>query len=525
MRTAVGRAPFPALLAEDAALLGRADPSVAWARLLSDAGDRARGAFVIGTLGRLWRFAPRRESVVTIAALSVAFASALHAAPIHDAARDGDLDEVARQLDRGVSVDEGTGSEGIGGRTPLHLAVEGGHLAVVELLLDRGANPNVRLSGNGFTPLWEAAGRGRVEIARALIEHGADVNASDWLQSRSPLHMAAGNSRLEAVELLIRHGADVNALNVGGETPLMSALTGAIPKMDGNSPTAERLIEAGADVSIRSTTGNTALHTAVAWGFVRVTKLLIEKGADVEARDDNGFTPLHEAASLGNLETAKMLIDAGAEIHARSELGLTPLHRAAQAGDPGLVSLLLDLGADVNAELPDGRTPVSFALQSGHPDVARLLRQRGGTGSRTCMRAADIEAMNRGGLRRMFSLEGLDARIFLALDPRLLMYPDAVDLLMEQEVDEIVAWRISPIGLAAAVPFARGCAVEGYGEPDLIEKIERMKDVVRLIDDRGIDDGRVRRQIRSLANLERSAEGSENQTDSIIAKVRALMAK
>jgi len=455
----------------------------------------------------------------------LAVASPLHAAPIHDAARDGDIDELIRLLDSGASVDDGTSSSGIGSRTPLYIAVERGHLAAVELLLDRGANPNVRLSGSGFTPLWESVGLGgQPEIVSALIEHGADVNASDRIANRSPLHWAARYSTPEVVDLLIRHGADLNALNDSGETPLMAALQGALPKMDGNSPAAELLIESGADISIRNAVrGHTALHTAAGWGFLRVTELLIAKGAELDVRDENGFTPLHDAASLGHLETAKMLIDAGADIHARSEFGFTPLHRAAQGGNPDLVGLLIGLGADVNAESTDGRTPISFALQFGHADVVALLREQGGTLPDTCTRAADIEAMNQGGIRRMFSLEGIDAEVFLALDPRLLSYPDVLDLLLEQEVDQIVVWRISAIGLAAAVPFANGCAVPGYGEPDLIEKIDLMAEIARLIDRRGLDDSRVRRRIQALWEHEPSSDDVDSQTDALIAKVRSLI--
>jgi ankyrin repeat protein len=61
----------------------------------------------------------------------------------------------------------------------------------------------------GETALHLAAGEGHLEIVKLLLEHGADVNAKTAYETA--LHLAAGEGHLEIVKLLLEHGADVNA--------------------------------------------------------------------------------------------------------------------------------------------------------------------------------------------------------------------------------------------------------------------------------------------------------------------------
>ena len=58
-------------------------------------------------------------------------------------------------------------------RTPLHKAVCGGHIDIVRLLVENGAEVNAR-DGNDETPLHKAAERGYIEVVRLLVENGAE---------------------------------------------------------------------------------------------------------------------------------------------------------------------------------------------------------------------------------------------------------------------------------------------------------------------------------------------------------------
>ncbi len=105
------------------------------------------------------------------------------------------------------------------GFQPLGLACFFGHTAIVELLLDRGAEDNSP-SRNPMKvqPLNSAVAGQHLEIARLLLEHGANANARQG-EDFAPLHGAAQNGQVEMIELLLAHGADPQAVTVNGKRP------------------------------------------------------------------------------------------------------------------------------------------------------------------------------------------------------------------------------------------------------------------------------------------------------------------
>ena len=71
---------------------------------------------------------------------------------------------------------------------------------------------------HGISPLHAAVQMGHIEVVKALLAQGADVHATDD-EGRTPLHVAVSIGRRDIAEQLIEAGADVNAVDFDGRTP------------------------------------------------------------------------------------------------------------------------------------------------------------------------------------------------------------------------------------------------------------------------------------------------------------------
>jgi ankyrin repeat protein len=132
---------------------------------------------------------------------------------MHVAAREGHADILSVLIEHGADVDVRQASE-----TPLHEASRNGKVEVGQFLLDRGADINAR-NNSDWTALDLAAIVDCVEFARMLLKRGARIdtrgNRGDW----SPLHFAVFNGNIRVVRLFLEYGADVNARASDGRTP------------------------------------------------------------------------------------------------------------------------------------------------------------------------------------------------------------------------------------------------------------------------------------------------------------------
>ena len=216
---------------------------------------------------------------------------------LHQAAFDGDMEEVAKFISAGADVnspdkdsikanhwsdltshwaskagptataaiwDASRAEVGLMGGTgdrPLHRATYGEHPEVVELLLENGADLNAR-NEKGWTALHVAALCGNTRVIKILLGRGADVNARDH-EDVSPLHMAAESGCYDAARLLLVSMADPNVQDKQGITPLHWAVYGAHNRL------ARLLLSSGAKLNTRDSDGRTPKR----WAAVQILRV------------------------------------------------------------------------------------------------------------------------------------------------------------------------------------------------------------------------------------------------------------
>lgn len=134
--------------------------------------------------------------------------------PLVLASSDGNLAMVEQLLAKGVDAN----LKDEDGETALIRAVVAGHNGVVQTLLAKGADINAK-NKTGETALLWAAEQGHNDIVKTLLANGADINARNNV-GVSALLRAAGPGHNDVIKTLLAHGADINAKSKGLPTPL-----------------------------------------------------------------------------------------------------------------------------------------------------------------------------------------------------------------------------------------------------------------------------------------------------------------
>nr|XP_020449148.1 ankyrin repeat and SOCS box protein 15-like [Monopterus albus] len=297
--------------------------------------------------------------------------------PLHRAASQPILEVLETVLTlagQGLSLEE---RAGVGGETPLTLAVKAGLVQNVKTLLKHGASPH-NSNSKDESPLLLAVRAGSFEMTYALVAHGAwveQVCRKKW----TAMHEAAKVGNVDILMLLLRNGDHVNQKDVTGVTPL------AVAAEHGHFQITEILLHCGSRVNSQACNGESVLLDAAGSGNIACIQLLLDNGANPNLPSITGHLPIHKAAYSGHYDAVKMLIPLTTK-KAIKEAGLSPVHSAAEGGQSRCLQLLLACGFDVNYRMNTRnsenyrdmrKSALYFAISNGDVDCTKVLLEAG----------------------------------------------------------------------------------------------------------------------------------------------------
>jgi ankyrin repeat protein len=309
---------------------------------------------------------------------------------LHHAARAGHTEAIEALLDGGGDINQRSGD----GSTPLVLAVLNGQFDLAMKLIERGADVNIVTDNDGVGALFatlqtqwalrftaqpqpraqDNAQATHLEVLKALLEKGANPNVKitqhlwhwEWegkmgldITGATPFWRAAFAQDVEAMKLLAAAGANTDEPTHFGEIGLRTR----------RQPDGRQQEDSGLPLIPAGTPNMWPIHAAAGGGylglgafqqnnmpnsFLNAVKFLVEEhNADVNVRDAWGYTPLHYAAVHGQNALIEYLVSKGADVKVASRLGQSPvdLARGGQGGFflrtpyPKTVELLQSLGS------------------------------------------------------------------------------------------------------------------------------------------------------------------------------------
>ncbi|KAM0421150.1 hypothetical protein ACHAPT_011042 [Fusarium lateritium] len=271
--------------------------------------------------------------------------------------------------------------------TELVAACRNRNMTRIHGLIGQGASPNDAAEG-GVTPLISAIRTGQFAIIETMLQYGAQANTAATLDSANrpaaqhqrtltPLTAAIETEDATLVKLLIQYGAEVVCKSASLRPPLFQAIE------SDNADVVAALLEAGADSEI---------HTF---------------GGEIKSSHGNGYmpelgTPLFFALGRANLPVVRKLLDYGADVNQvysnpdvttkSGKLEFTPLCYVLARGHAkakDLFQLLLDRGADLDRRcgtIHAGTFHMDlkgvFRVESGENALQMAKRRVNGTGEK-----------------------------------------------------------------------------------------------------------------------------------------------
>lgn len=261
------------------------------------------------------------------------------------------LEKIAMLIAAGIDVNRANNK----GKTALDLAIKGGFIELIKLLLESGAKFDKTTLGS--------------KLNQAIQE--------DLLTffNQSSMSLSLPNEwnfdSVEILKLFLEHGFDLNVLMMAQEVS-ESFIAFTAPKFTIQT--------------MWSFLRGQPLYVSTGWGRrskagsidapLELRTFFVENGANVNQPDFNGVPELFIAIKNGWIDYANLLISKGADVNAigPNELEHSALHHAVILNKPEFVSLLLKSGAN---EVPDAsnKLPRNYAKESNHQECLKALLQ------------------------------------------------------------------------------------------------------------------------------------------------------
>jgi len=303
------------------------------------------------------------------------------------------------------------------GHPLLHHVIDGGALSKTEkvkALIAHGAEVNLAPAAHGkISLISRAAERGHLGVVDLLLESGADPYSED----------ANGNT-LAVSAVLTANFRLLKLLCQGEAPPVFWAKTYGLwfddkkkvrwspgggctllhcSALCANADVMQYLMDEGLIGNLNAVSANllTALHFAALRGNIDGVKLLLEKGADLNMRDTRGWLPLDSAFAVGDFEVARVLVEAGSKktlipqwielltSGSKDASGLdwgqrafSPTFRLESAivtGDLDECRAIVEKGCPIDINLPSchGCPPLFCAVRANRPDIVSWLVSAG----------------------------------------------------------------------------------------------------------------------------------------------------
>lgn len=303
------------------------------------------------------------------------------------------------------------------GQPPLCVATAAGHIEIIKILCEAGANVKASTKHLGETALHLAIKTGRNDILNFLLPYGPDLNARALFTGETPLHYAAAKAgSLATVVALLKGGANYEAVNSEGCTPaevalqahnlhaavaIVGAARGKQRKLVKEKEMLLKHVEKGQNGQNRFSMNNeliadifeascpldsTVLVEAIKRDDAGLVEMFLEQGADPNRVTSSGVYPIFVALNCSGAQVVHALVTHGADVTLRDPHGLTVLQAALESplahdkeAMSGIVEALLSSGADPKVRYPDGTTLLHKTVEQGIglARVAQLLLQHG----------------------------------------------------------------------------------------------------------------------------------------------------